>query len=424
MISYHNTRKWRALLLALPLLLSSLTGLASEYTIGFGAPSEGNNTLANANGTTVWTYSTTGTVSNFGYSQNDDAVSFYLSPSSVTQTSLTLTSSQIFTGSIKSIVVNCNETYGLILKAYAGQTELGELSYDDQKTFDYRIMQLSYVVQSEPLTLKFSVSSQAANGASVSGLKSVKVYVDDAVVPLGNDIQVGFDPSELSTAVLSNYFYKGLLFTLDEANSDGFEDEDGVGVIYLGSLLTDAAVDGVNNNVKNRNYSPGDPGYASDFAGGITLMVSKGKGVIKIDAENEADYAFHVKIGDKAPVEVSSTTRQWLEVPYQVDKDTYIYLYMVQKTSAVRAGTRIGRRATAYGKVYYAKCSIAPPVAGDANGNGVIDWNDVKAIVDYIMGTPPEGFDMTLANVNGDGVVNVADLVKVIQIVKEHTASE
>lgn len=101
-----------------------------------------------------------------------------------------------------------------------------------------------------------------------------------------------------------------------------------------------------------------------------------------------------------------------------------MYIYMVEKASAVRAGTRIGRRATAHGKIYYAKCTSSVGIPGDVNGNGIIDLNDVNAIVDYIMGTPPVVFNLALADVNGDDVVNVADLVKVIQIVKEHTKAE
>ena len=279
---------------------------------------------------------------------------------------------------------------------------------------------------SKPLSLKFIASSQAANGVSVSGLKSVTVNIDDSVYPLKNDKPVPFDPSEFSKADLSNYSYKGILFTLNmsEDSGDGFENEEGEGVIYIGSVLTDAAVDGVNNAVKNHSYSPGDPGYAIDFAGGITMMVSKGKGFIKIEAENESDFAFHVKVGDNAPVQISSTTRKWLSVPYDVNDDTYVYIYMVEKASAVRAGTRIGRRATAHGKIYYAKCTSSVGIPGDVNGNGIVDLNDVNAIVDYIMGTPPVVFNLALADVNGDDVVNVADLVKVIQIVKEHSKAE
>jgi hypothetical protein len=262
-----------------------------------------------------------------------------------------------------------------------------------------------------------------ANGVQVSGLTEVEIMIDDTVVPLVIDEPVTFDPEELSTADLSNYSYKGILFTLNEPEGDGFEDEDGEGVIYIGSVLTDEAVGVVNNAVNEHVYSPGDPGYAIDFAGGMTLMVPKGKGIIKIEAENESDYAYHVKVGDSAPVQVSSTKRKWLKVPYEVDKDTYVYIYMVEAASATRAGTRIGRRATAHGKIYVVKCAAAGSsfVMGDADGSGDVDDDDVKAIVDYIMGTPPAGFNKAQADINGDDDVNVADLVKVIQMVKEHT---
>ena len=419
---HHYSRNLSALLFALPLLMGSLPGLASDYTIGFGTPSQESHRLVNGN-TVVWTYSTTGTVSNFSYSKKE-GISFFLSPNDITQSSLTLISYQTFSGTIKSINVRCDNASGLILKAYVGQKNLGELTYN-KKTNDF-CLSLSYGMLSKPLSLKFIASSQAANGVSVSGLKSVTVNIDDSVYPLKNDKPVPFDPSEFSKADLSNYSYKGILFTLNmsEDSGDGFENEEGEGVIYIGSVLTDAAVDGVNNAVKNHSYSPGDPGYAIDFAGGITMMVSKGKGFIKIEAENESDFAFHVKVGDNAPVHISSTTRKWLSVPYDVNDDTYVYIYMVEKASAVRAGTRIGRRATAHGKIYYAKCTSSVGIQGDVNGNGIVDLNDVNAIVDYIMGTPPVVFNLALADVNGDDVVNVADLVKVIQIVKEHTKAE
>lgn len=418
---YHYSKNWRALLLALPLLMGSLTGQASEYTIGFGAPSQDSNTLKNEDGKTVWTYSTTGTVGNFSYTDDEpQGLYFYLNPSSAALNSLTLTSVQTFSGPIKSIRVACADAYGMEIKAYAGQTELGELVYN-QKTMDYGLTQLSYGMLSEPLSLKFTASPQAENGGSVSGLSSVKVYIDDTVLPLPDGRAVTFDPSELSTAVLSNYSYKGILFTLDESNSDGFENEEGEGVIYLESVLTDAAVDGLNNAVRNHSYSPGEPGYAIDFAGGITMMVSKGKGFIKIEAENESAFAYHIKVGDNAPVQLSSTTRKWLAVPYDVNQDTYVYIYMFQKASGSRAGTRIGRRATAHGKIYSAK-SVSTGgsfVLGDADGSGKVDLKDVKAIANDIMGTPPAGFNKVQADVNGDEIVDVADLVEVVHILEK-----
>ncbi len=418
---YHYSKNWRALLLALPLLMGSLTGQASEYTIGFGAPSQDSNTLKNEDGKTVWTYSTTGTVGNFSYTDDEpQGLYFYLNPSSAALNSLTLTSVQTFSGPIKSIRVACADAYGMEIKAYAGQTELGELVYN-QKTMDYGLTQLSYGMLSEPLSLKFTASPQAENGGSVSGLSSVKVYIDDTVLPLPDGRAVTFDPSELSTAVLSNYSYMGILFTLNESNNDGFAYEDGEGIIYLESVLTDAAVDGLNNAVRNHSYSPGDPGYAIDFAGGITMMVSKGKGFIKIEAENEPAFAYHIKVGDNAPVQLSSTNRKWLAVPYDVNQDTYVYIYMVQKASGSRAGTRIGRRGTAHGKIYSAK-SVSTGgsfVLGDADGSGKVDLKDVKAIANDIMGTPPAGFNKVQADVNGDEIVDVADLVEVVHILEK-----
>ena len=418
---YHYSKNWRALLLALPLLMGSLTGYATEYTIKFYAPSQDSNTLKNEDGKTVWTYSTTGTVGNFSYTDDEpQGLYFYLNPSSAALNSLTLTSVQTFSGPIKSIRVACADAYGMEIKAYAGQTELGELVYN-QKTMDYGLTQLSYGMLSEPLSLKFTASPQAENGGSVSGLSSVKVYIDDTVLPLPDGRAVTFDPSELSTAVLSNYSYKGILFTLNESNNDGFAYEDGEGIIYLESVLTDAAVDGLNNAVRNHSYSPGEPGYAIDFAGGITMMVSKGKGFIKIEAENESAFAYHIKVGDNAPVQLSSTTRKWLAVPYDVNQDTYVYIYMVQKASGSRAGTRIGRRATAHGKIYSAK-SVSTGgsfVLGDADGSGKVDLKDVKAIANDIMGTPPAGFNKVQADVNGDEEIDVADLVEVVYIVEK-----
>lgn len=448
MSNYHYSKNWRAFMLALPLMLSSLTGLASNYNIDFGYPEADRNVLKDVTGADLWTYSIEGVVSNLSYSENLGGLCFYLEKSDNGNGSLSLTTVKNFSGKFQGMNLFCDNVDRLVVKLYAGQRELGEMEFNGKV---YEISSLDNVLlMNEPITLKFTIAEntidfgqnqQISNweinnngknnnlvltngGVQVSGLSSVEIAVDDSVVPLEMDKTVAFDPSELSSADLSNYSYKGILFTLDGSNGDGFENEEGEGVIYIGSLLTDAAVAGLNNAVKNHNYSPGDFSYAYDFAGGITMMVSKGKGFIKIEAENESDFAFHVKVGDNAPVQISSTTRKWLSVPYDVNEDTYVYIYMVEKTSAVRAGTRIGRRATAHGKIYYAKCTGSVDLPGDVNGNGIVDLNDVNAIVDYIMGTPPVVFNLTLADVNGDGTVNVADLVKVIQIVKEHTIAE
>lgn len=401
-----------AWLLALPMMMWSLAGQATNYNIGFG-PLEQSNTekmvkSPDGTGLTLWTYVENGSVGNLNYSQDAKELNFYMPASSNAVNSLSLTTFQTFSGMLKGIAVSCSEAYGLTIKAYVGQQELGELTYN-QKT-GYVSSNLSHAVLSQPVTLEFIASSQAANGVNVS-LKNVSIDVDESVAPLEDDKPVTFDASELSGKDLSNYSYQGVLFTLNKENGDGFEAEDNG--IYIGSVQTDAAVAEIVSN-----YSPSDPGYAIDFAGGITLLVPKGKGYISIEAQNESTHAFHVKIGGAAPVEVSSLERDWLKVPYDVEDDTYIYIYMVQKAS----GTRIGRRATAHGVIYKVKCASAPTlVPGDANGSGGVDKDDVQMIADYILGKSPAGFKKAQANVDGEGDVTVVDLVKVIGIILSQT---
>lgn len=55
---------------------------------------------------------------------------------------------------------------------------------------------------------------------------------------------------------------------------------------------------------------------------------------------------------------------------------------------------------------------------GDADGNGVVDASDVKIVVDYIMGKNPANFVFANANMNGDNVVDAADLVLLISMPK------
>ena len=55
---------------------------------------------------------------------------------------------------------------------------------------------------------------------------------------------------------------------------------------------------------------------------------------------------------------------------------------------------------------------------GDADGNGVVDANDVKIVVDYIMGKNPANFVFANANMNGDNVVDAADLVLLLSMLK------
>ena len=62
---------------------------------------------------------------------------------------------------------------------------------------------------------------------------------------------------------------------------------------------------------------------------------------------------------------------------------------------------------------------ISVVAKGDANGDGVVDVADVVAIVNHILEKPAENFNKAAADINEDGVIDVADVVGVVNIILE-----
>ena len=78
---------------------------------------------------------------------------------------------------------------------------------------------------------------------------------------------------------------------------------------------------------------------------------------------------------------------------------------------------------------FYVNKSDSPEevvVIGDVNDDKALDDNDLKAVVDYIMGRTPEGFfDPDKANLNHDDDVNAADVVLLINLMgQQNTVNE
>ena len=56
------------------------------------------------------------------------------------------------------------------------------------------------------------------------------------------------------------------------------------------------------------------------------------------------------------------------------------------------------------------------PFIGDVNNDGEVNIADVTSIIDYLLGSPSESFNIVNADVNGDDEVNIADVTALIDI--------
>ena len=66
--------------------------------------------------------------------------------------------------------------------------------------------------------------------------------------------------------------------------------------------------------------------------------------------------------------------------------------------------------------VQFVEMGSAESSEGDVSGDGKTDADDVTALMNYLMGTPPAGFNAAAADVNNDGKVNVADIVALVNL--------
>ena len=57
------------------------------------------------------------------------------------------------------------------------------------------------------------------------------------------------------------------------------------------------------------------------------------------------------------------------------------------------------------------------PLKGDVNGDGEVNIGDVTAIIDHILGTDDESFNVEAGDVNNDGEINIGDVTAVIDLI-------
>jgi hypothetical protein len=66
---------------------------------------------------------------------------------------------------------------------------------------------------------------------------------------------------------------------------------------------------------------------------------------------------------------------------------------------------------------YYTLVESIEYIPGDANGDGLVNVTDIVATVNFIMEKPVESFNKEAADLNGDGDINVTDIVMMVSII-------
>lgn len=136
MISFRYTKNWRALLLALPLLMGCLTGQATNHTFYINEMVQGAPYLSNGK-TVVFSYTTVGEV---GRLACQNGYTFYIGPDVDNVNSLTLTTADSFSGTLRSIEIDGDWDDAVIVEAYiSGESliNLGQLTIPNTNTTNY-----------------------------------------------------------------------------------------------------------------------------------------------------------------------------------------------------------------------------------------------------------------------------------------------
>ena len=106
------------------------------------------------------------------------------------------------------------------------------------------------------------------------------------------------------------------------------------------------------------NKKPGSVDVKENFTG-IILKVAKGKGVITVNVKTSGNAQLVVQVGNGTPMIASKTEKGDVVVSYDVEEDTYVYIYAILGGSTARA-----TRASSDGEVRIYGISVRPGATG------------------------------------------------------------
>ena len=140
---------------------------------------------------------------------------------------------------------------------------------------------------------------------------------------------------------------------------------------------------------------------------GIIFKVPAGKGKVMVNAETTGNMTLKVKIGDGETMEMELEGKLKMRFPYNVDEETMVYIFAGTTDAAAVRGAAEPASLKIYGIEW-----LSDDKPGDVNGDGNVNVGDIMAVINVMA----SGTYDQKADVNGDGNVNVGDIMAVINI--------
>ena len=145
---------------------------------------------------------------------------------------------------------------------------------------------------------------------------------------------------------------------------------------------------------------------------GIVFKVPAGQGTITINAETVGSIVLKVRIGKQEPFEMILMNKNKIKIPYSVTKPTYVYIYAGEMEADEARGAAKASSSSSSLRIYGLEWALKKKM-GDVNGDLVVDVADIASVID-VMAAGSAGDSSASADVNKDGVVDVADIAAII----------
>ena len=357
-----------------------------------------------------------------------DGFTLYLAPQSSNKIGEIINTSQSADAKL-TITTDGNYPGSLTLSRSNGSAVIGFTTV--------RLEQNLCITKPEGVTInngQISTTDEVTIAVPMTPITKNKVITPDATIEEG---QEGGNVNKIVNDVLYT------LGAINDPNGDGFDDD--LKCIVINSVTSD-----LNAKEVSIHLTPGTIEFLEHMKG-LTFMVPAGKGKITIVAQTEDGFKMKVNIGETTPFTIEKPEKGDVIIPYNVEEPTYVYIYNGGKTGSKARSKGIakgGKKSVTHVRVYgttITPSKVTPsnsvssvagdsykgydpnennigedfaPIEGDVNCDDKADGNDVRDVVNYIMGFWNGSFDKYAADMNNDNVINIADIIKILKKVK------